>query len=882
MFARKRAMRVDCLRFGLALAFSLASVSGQKVDPYADAPYWYKPGHPLTPAEPAGIQAPEGFKLEKAISIPAAVGSISSMTTDPDGNLLVAMQHRPGIYRVTLSSISSEKGARLDRLGGEAAKIGWAQGLLWAFDSLYVTVAEQNESKSPGLYRLMDTNGDGVFDEMRVLFQLRGKGEHGPHGLTLAPDGKSLYMICGNGTPIPEEVDSSRVPVTEGLDHLMPTGFESSSFADAGWVYRFDQDGSNPELIASGLRNSYDLAFNQDGELFTFDSDMEYDLGTPWYRPTRICHLTSGGHFGWRANAAKWPEWYEDSLPPVANVGPGSPTGLVFGYATRFPEHYRNALFALDWTYATIYAVRLEPDGASYTASVEPFVSGLGLPLTDAVVGGDGALYFSVGGRRLGSAIYRVSYEGPRSASTSPRMVVEERGARPARDLRKQLERFHGKTDPSAVGMLWPHLKSPDRRLRYAARVALESQPLSMWKERVFSEPHAFLRLNALLALARMGSASDLARVVDGLNGMNLANLQEGPALLALRVYEVAMARGEEALKEKRSALAIALVPVFPHSSALVNRELARSLCFIGESAVIDPILDYMEASVGSGLLGGYGLVARNPKYASALLGMAESPPMVERMHFTQMLNWIEEGWTLEQNRRRFRLIVDAMQRSKGGNGYIPGWRTILDTAKSRLPEREMEILAAEWLPLDAIEPLPQPEGPGRIWELDYLIQRLEKGFGLRDFEKGQSMYAAATCVTCHSVRGSGGAAGPDLTSIGQRFTVKDLIDSIIHPGKAISDQYQTMVIQLKTGETLSGRLLSRGVRRTLVATNALDPSQTRSLLESEIADISPLPTSTMPPGLLNALNEEEALDLIAYLVAGGDPEHSLYDERPN
>ena len=48
-------------------------------------------------------------------------------------------------------------------------------------------------------------------------------------------------------------------------------------------------------MIVAGLRNHFDIAFNALGDLFTYDSDMEWDVGTPWYRPTRIYHLVSGG-----------------------------------------------------------------------------------------------------------------------------------------------------------------------------------------------------------------------------------------------------------------------------------------------------------------------------------------------------------------------------------------------------------------------------------------------------------------------------------------------------------------------------------------------------------------------------------------------------------
>ena len=101
-----------------------------------------------------------------------------------------------------------------------------------------------------------------------------------------------------------------------------------------------------------------------------------------------------------------------DALPPVVNVGLGSPTGVKFGTTSAFPEPYRRALFALDWTFGRILAVHLEPRGASATGRFETFLQGRPLNLTAIEFGRDGALYFITGGRKTRSALYRVRYTG--------------------------------------------------------------------------------------------------------------------------------------------------------------------------------------------------------------------------------------------------------------------------------------------------------------------------------------------------------------------------------------------------------------------------------------------------------------------------------------
>ena len=87
-------------------------------------------------------------------------------------------------------------------------------------------------------------------------------------------------------------------------------GHASGILAPGGVIYKCDPDGKNVKILTIGFRNEFDIAFDANGELFTFDSDMEWDIGSPWYRPTRIVHAISGGDNGWRpapANGRRLP-----------------------------------------------------------------------------------------------------------------------------------------------------------------------------------------------------------------------------------------------------------------------------------------------------------------------------------------------------------------------------------------------------------------------------------------------------------------------------------------------------------------------------------------------------------------------------------------------
>src|SRR5207249_1045918 len=157
---------------------------------------------------------------------------------------------------------------------------------------------------------------------------------------------------------------------------------------------------------------------------------------------------------------------------PVINVGPGSPTGMVFGYGANFPYKYQEALFCCDWSYGKLYACHLKESGATYSAELEEFLNGSPLPLTDIVVNPkDGAMYFTIGGRGTMSGLYRVTYVGKESTATAP---IRDPAVAPLREARHKLERFYGKKDPQAVAVAWPYLSSDDRFVRYAARTVLE------------------------------------------------------------------------------------------------------------------------------------------------------------------------------------------------------------------------------------------------------------------------------------------------------------------------------------------------------------------------------------------------------------------------
>src|SRR5690606_9013174 len=228
----------------------------------------------------------------------------------------------------------------------------------------------------------------------------------------------------------------------------------------------------------------------------------EWDFGMPWYRPTRICHVTSGSEYGWRTGNQKWSPNYPDNLPAILHIGQGSPTNVMFGTEAKFPEKYRTSLFAFDWSFGIIYSMTLTPKGGTYEAKAEEFISGSPLPLTDGVIGPDGAMYFMTGGRRLESDVYRVYYDGDVKESDKKPLQMADLPAEAK--LRRELEALHVAGAPaSGLELAWENLKNSDRYVQYAARIAVEHQPISTWKAKALAEKDPVTLTQAIIALSR-------------------------------------------------------------------------------------------------------------------------------------------------------------------------------------------------------------------------------------------------------------------------------------------------------------------------------------------------------------------------------------------
>ncbi len=843
---------------------------------------------------PISFTIPKDFVLE-TLYHPSQheQGSWVALAEGPD-NLFYACDQHGKIYSFKMPEI--DQPLRDQDVKPLDLEIGEAHGLFWAFDGLYVAVNKRwddeipdSKEKASGVYRITDSNGDGTLDKIDMLLKLEGEGEHGPHSFVLAPDGKHLYFIAGNHTLLPENVkNNSRVPNNWGEDNLFTPYLDARGHANdikapGGWIAKFDPQGANWELISSGYRNPFDLAFNQDGELFAYDADMEWDIGMPWYRPTRICHVTSGSEYGWRTGSGKWPAYYPDNLPAVINLEQGSPTAVLSGAKLNFPARYRNGLLVMDWSFGTVYFIDLKEDGSSYTAEREEFLSGTPLPLTDMIAGSDGNLYFATGGRGLDSHLYRLRYSG--EAGTEE-VQQGDNSSKTLRALRKEIEQYHAVVDGKAIPLAWDNLNHPDRFIRYASRVALEHQPAADWESSYFSEEDPVKLIEGGIALAHQGDKKLQGRIIEKLDTIDWDSLSEPQQIDLLRTYSLLGIRMGLPDDSHRKMAIRKIAPHFPNSSNDLTREMGQVLLFLRADGVTEELVELLlkhtrEKTVINDQMLSEETSLRSEQYGPLIREVIEKMPPSEAIYYGALLSHADFGWTPTLREKYFQWFYDVLS-AKGGMSFKAGMENVRLTAMTHVPDNmkeKLQELSGVYSPETSVAELPEPIGPGGSYSGSEMSDIVWGGLDTYkgSLADGERAYQAGMCILCHRFRGEGGAAGPDLTQIHNKFNNYDLLFAIYSPNDEISDQYAFTLLHLDNEKKIAGKILSEAGDSITLMPNPFNTTYTIKVAKEQVVKQELSPVSPMPPGLMNRLNKQEIADLFAYLISGGDEKHELY-----
>ena len=822
------------------------------------------------------IEVPEGFKIEKLLAPSAdSLGSWVSLAHVKE-DLFVSSDQYGKIYWLNMPEIGSKDSIQVTPL--DFKQLGKAQGLLWSHNSLYVMMNDRNIQNS-GLYRLFDSSQDGQLDSALFLQQLDGWGEHGPHGIQLGPD-NLIYVIAGNHTNLPDSY-TSRAYSPWAEDRLTksmkdPNGHATDRQAPGGWIARTDSLGSFWEIYSSGYRNAYDITFNEVGELFTFDSDMEWDLGLPWYRPVRVCHVTSGSEFGWRTGSAKWPKYYPDNLPGILEVGQGSPTGVVSAAASHFPPPFNKGLFVCDWSFGTMYHIELQSSGASYTATSSEFLNGVPLPLTDLTFGADGAMYFTTGGRRLASGLYRVW-------SDKNNQKEEKETPTKALELRRLLDTYHDTLLMADYDLIWENIGNNDRYITHSARIALENHGIEIWASRIHSDTEFNKKVAYALAVARSDNNLLQQQLFDLLSKVESKQLTHSEQLSILRAEALLMIRNNDL---NTDALENQWLPIFPSKNQFINEELAALFSKTQHSIWVKKIMTLWSEIDEEHLkiLISDSLAERSEMYGPAVKAMRSRTPSSYKIALTSALSHYKFGWNTDLRNEYFNGFNEFWDR-EGGNSYRGYLLKILSTALDHLPKGErpkfekMSGYHVGQYGQNILANLPVPKGPGKNWKVEEVEDVMKNKKIIPNYINGQHMFEAALCQACHRIQNKGNNIGPDLTQLASRFTVKDMAHAIINPDAEISDQYMISEIHLNNGDRWFAKIIEETSDSLFVMLNPLTPEKVTKIHLSSIKEKKRTLQSQMFPALLNRLNEQEVVDLMTYLLAGGQDDISLYPQ---
>ncbi|MGE3804235.1 MAG: HEAT repeat domain-containing protein, partial [Gemmataceae bacterium] len=183
--------------------------------------------------------------------------------------------------------------------------------------------------------------------------------------------------------------------------------------------------------------------------------------------------------------------------------------------------------------------------------------------------------------------------------------------------------------------------------------------------------------------------------------------------------------------------------------------------------------------------------------------------------------------------------------------------------------------LAKHPLPIaDELLKFNRPRKEWKFEELAGLVEKLEHG---RSFANGKQIFSVASCVACHKLNGVGSEFGPDLTKPDPKLKSADILREIVEPSHRINEKFQTFIIETNAGKIHTGLILDEAGDAVKLIENPLAKAAPIVIKKSDIASRTKSPTSIMPKGLLDKLTQEEILDLVAYVLAKGDPKNMLF-----
>jgi putative membrane-bound dehydrogenase-like protein len=725
--------------------------------------------------EPHTFTIPDGYELKRVAGPPLVQRPIHMCfddqgvlyVTDSSGNTKKApAQLRDPQHRV-LRLVDRDGDGVFDESTVFAENLPFPEGILVHDGAVFV-------GAPPHIWKLRDTNGDHVADERSVWFDggsIEGCGNdmHGPY---LGPDG-FFYWCKGAFAPQEHELSDGRT-------------LKSS----AAHIYRARPDGSQLEMvITGGMNNPVGLAFSETGERFL--SGTFFDLSKPGRRDG-ILHAVYGGTYGRKNPRVLTPHPNTGGMLPIlAQLGPAAPSGIVM------PRHdasgLKGNLVLTEFNTRRVSMHRLSKFGSSHAANTSVFLESdqSDFHPTDVIEDADGSLLVADTG-----SWYMICC--PTSKIAKPDVLgaiyrIQKKGSKPPADPRGL------KLDWDQSQVSWLSDKRPAVVKRAIDALAQVNN--------IDALRTASPRVPVVWTLHRMPGQ----RARDAVQELLSA---EDSDVRAAAIHSVALWRDRDATKP--------LLKLLSHNDSRLRRLAAMALGRIGDNAAIQSLLQASSTKMDPFL--SHAIV-----YALYEIGDVRSLP---------------DGHPLS---KQVHLMRKADQRNVRVDAYP-------------------EILPARWKKPNQ-EQLVQQER-----HLDGLAAFLPNG----DAARGAKLFNnrdRSKCITCHIKGEKGVRLGPDLTWIGAIRSERDLLEAIVFPSASIARYHEVVSVATKSGKVISGLLVKETVDKMFLS-SAKGVVQQIAFRDIESARYSNV--SLMPEGMDKLLKAEEIADLVAYLKKSKPPAGGL------
>ncbi len=823
-----------------------------------------------------GIDVADGLTI-RLVADDDLVPDCTTVTVDSLGQVVAS---GPGYIRALIDN-NNDGVFDMEKTLVEGISHG-AHGLCFDAGDLYFVA-------DGGVWKVSDSDDDGFVDSQpQRMLEIKTGGEHDAHAVRKGPDGY-WYLIAGNAT--------------KGMFDLQNVESPVIASPRAGAIWRITPDWTRREVWAYGFRNAYDFDFAPGHAIDTFDSDGERDVSLPWYRPTRVFRVRMGQDAGWISRSWKRPNFDPQMPAVIAELGRGSPTGVLRSGNRRLPKRFNNGVFVLDWTFGRIIFVG--DNGRSEIVAQPSGTTGFAVTDIDALP--DGQLVISVGGRRSRGGLYLIDAIEPTAATKTEPLWSEEVVEFQREEITRRLFELRALGEPVVDAE--------------AAAVAIAALQMNTTEQRYMN---AMTLLIESLGGLGPGDPKDargkeqVAAVFDGYRG------RKRPAIEA-RLLQEATEKLLEVLKSDsdnvpfRNEVVRTLAVLEPESKEVFNT-LASDL------GRVESPMDKLHRLIALARLP----VSRSDEMTEQVVAaMIEIPVLVEESGLKVDRNWTPRlgelfdalarrdsllpsrlvshpdfghpahlVWTERmdpENLERARQLL--LVRSRDGQidpaiakfialgndaiprSFIKQWladpntRTAAWLALARNPSEvdigqlqqaalsvDSTVRAAAEMALKKLDAeLPNRESNSQT--VQTWIKRTKAILARKgNLESGKQLFVARQCANCHN---GAKALGPSLEGISKRFSGEDILRATVDPNHTIADRYRAKQILTADGDVLVGMTIYESVDGLTLLTAE---SRTLRLNADDIEEIKDSTKSLMPEGLLKGLYNDHVADLLAYM----------------